>query len=330
MKKPIIGITIGDPAGIGPEVTLKALLNQKIHNLCHPLVIGDSRIIASYLPSFRKISSITQAQFLYPIIDVLDLKNISPTQINLGKPTRRSTKAAFDYIKTAVKLALEKKIDALVTAPISKKGLFLSGLKWPGHTQMLKDLTKSKQVAMVFISPSFKIALLTTHIPLKEVPINVKKAEIVSLVKMIYKYSFLFNLSEPKIGIAALNPHAGEDGFLGDEEEEIVKAIKILQKEKINVSGPYPADTVFVKAKNKEIDFVIAMYHDQAMIPVKLLEWEKAVNVSLGLPFMRTSPAHGTAYDIAGKNKANPESMIEAIKLAAKLTRNKERWNDRQ
>jgi 4-hydroxythreonine-4-phosphate dehydrogenase len=224
------------------------------------------------------------------------------------------------YIRRAVEIVINKQVDAIVTAPISKESLKMAGFKWPGHTEMLASLTKTKDYAMMLIGEPLTVILVTIHTALKKVPGLITRQKILKTIRLAKKACNMLGIKNPIIAVAGLNPHAGEAGIFGDEEiKKIIPAVKEAVKEGIPVSGPYPPDTVFHKAYKGDIDIVVCMYHDQGLIPLKMIAFDKGVNVTVGLPFIRTSPDHGTAYDIAWKGIANPSSMIEAIKLAARL-----------
>ncbi len=325
--KGIIGITIGDPAGIGPEVSLKAISDLEIQSICTPMLIGDGELL-------QKVAKQIGRPELYRFEDfnegwkeskgkfaLLNIKG-SAQGIPLGKPSSQGGEAASEYIKAGVKLASEKKIDALVTAPISKASLNLCGFKFSGHTEFLASLSNAKDVAMMFYSDSLKIALLTTHLSLRKAIDEVKKEKIIAKLKLVSKgFERLFQ-KKPRIAICGLNPHAGEGGLFGKEEKrEIIPAIQALRKRSLSVAGPFPADTIFLRAlKRNEFDLIFCLYHDQGLTAIKSLNI-KAVNITLGLPFIRTSPDHGTAFDIAGRNLADPSGMIKAIQIATKLAK---------
>lgn len=314
---PIIGITLGDVAGVGPEVVLKAINCPKITQLCEPLIIGDYLILKKCAKAM-KLSIPSKC-------NILDLQLFrSEKEIpSWGTVRKKSGVAAVEYIKKAVSLALEKKIDAIVTAPISKKAIQLAGFKYPGHTEFIARLTHTKEYAMMFVADKLKVILVTTHIELKKVAKVITLKKVYTAIKLAKIGGELFKIKNPKIAVLGLNPHAGENGLLGSEEKKkIAPAIELAKKEKINVFGPISADIAFWQAINRNFDIVIAMYHDQGLIPIKTLAFEKTVNITIGLPIIRTSPAHGTAFDIAGKGIANPSSMIEAIKIAVQLVKN--------
>jgi 4-phospho-D-threonate 3-dehydrogenase / 4-phospho-D-erythronate 3-dehydrogenase len=289
MALPVIAITAGDPGGIGPEIARKAASSPRVTACCRPVVYGAWRDEA--LAAFEK-----------------------------GKPTREGGQAAYDAIATAVGDALEKKVDAIATGPVSKEGLALAGHPWKGHTDLLAHLTGATRVAMMFWSPRLRVVLATVHVALGDVPKTLTAARLRDAVELSHQEMPRFGVPQARIAVAALNPHAGEGGLMGNEEEAVMRpAIAALRSEGIDVTGPFPADTLFVRAARGEFDVIVAAYHDQGLIPVKLLGFGSAVNVTLGLPIIRTSVDHGTAYDIAGKNEADEGSLIEAVLLAARL-----------
>jgi 4-hydroxythreonine-4-phosphate dehydrogenase len=320
-----IGITMGDPAGIGPEVALKAISDLEVQSACTPVLIGEKKLLQKVAREIGKSENLSFDDFHdhwreRPGKNALFQVDGSAEGITPGEVSRQGGEAAAKYIRAGVELAQEKKIEALVTAPISKASLNLSGLTFSGHTEYLASLTGSGEVAMMFYSESLKVALLTTHLPLRKAIEEVKKEKIVLKVELVSKeYEKLFK-EKPKIALCGLNPHSGEMSLFGKEEKrEIFPAMESLRKQKVDVSGPFPADTIFSRAlKKKEFDLIFCLYHDQGLIAMKSLNL-KSVNITLGLPFVRTSPDHGTAFDIAGKNLADPSGMIQAIQVAAKL-----------
>jgi 4-hydroxythreonine-4-phosphate dehydrogenase len=322
MKK--IVITMGEPGGIGPEVIVKALYQAEIRNVCDPVVIGDASVMqeavrAAGLPvKIRTISDIPEPGTGTGYIDVIDIR--SRLQGRKGVPSRSAGTAVIKYIRKAVELALADKADAIVTAPISKESLSMAGSKWPGHTELLADLTATKDFAMMFASERLRVILGTIHIPLKDVPKKISEKLVLGIIRLAERGALMLGIKRPRIAVAGLNPHAGESGIMGTEESKaIVPAISRAVKEKIDATGPYPPDVVFHKALNDEFDIVVCMYHDQGLIPFKMLAFNTGVNVTVGLPLIRTSPDHGTAFDIAWNNMADPSSMIEAIKLATRI-----------
>lgn len=309
--KPKIGITMGDPNGIGPEVVLKAISDKEVTDMCEPIVYGSLEILQNAKEFFGSDEKLE-------VVDDFEFKkdNLKP-----GSVDKKAGQASLAFIEKAVKDALNKNIDAIVTAPISKESIHLAGSHYPGHTEMLKDLTCAENAVMLFEGSPFRVALVTIHVALSDVPLLITKEKVLNTIRICNKdLKEKFKISEPKIVVCGLNPHAGEAGAFGREEiEEIMPAIDSAIKEGIEVSGPLPADTLFHYASNGDWDLVIAMYHDQGLIPFKMLSFDTGVNVTLGLPIIRTSPDHGTAFDIAWKGVANPSSMIEAIRTATML-----------
>jgi len=313
-KKRRIAITMGDPAGVGPEIIVKAFAQEDIYKICNPLVIGDREVI-------KKVIKAIGMDFNPDNIEILNLNEIkNPEHILIGKPSEESGRASFSYIRKAVELYRLGIIEAIVTAPITKLSLRMAGLPWLGHTDMLAALTDTEDYAMAFYSEPLKVILATIHVPLKEVPHLIKKEKVIKTIFFAKKACDMLQIENPKIAICGLNPHAGEEGLMGREEiEEIIPAIKEARAFGINVSGPYPADSLFFRASKGEFDIVVGMYHDQALAPFKLLAFDRGVNFTVGLPFIRTSPDHGSGYDIAWQGKAEPTSLIEAIKLASRM-----------
>lgn len=313
-KKRRIAITMGDPAGVGPEIIVKAFAREDIYKICNPLVIGDRAVIKRVI----KTIGIDLDPDSIEILNLNEIKN--PEHLLIGKPSEEAGRASFSYIRKAVELHRLGIIEAVVTAPITKVSLRMAGLPWLGHTDMLAALTDTEDYAMAFYSESLKVILTTIHVPLKEVPHLIKKEKVIKTVFFAKKACDMLQIENPKIAICGLNPHAGEEGLIGREEiDEIIPAIKEVRAFGIDVSGPYPADSLFFRAGKGEFDMVVAMYHDQALAPFKLLAFDRGVNFTVGLPFIRTSPDHGTGYDIAWQGKAEPTSLIEAIKLAVRM-----------
>lgn len=315
---------MGEPGGVGPEVIVKALASSKIKNYCAPVVVGNSGVMENAvkltgLPlKVKAISGLPGSRPAVGIIEVLDVK--APSSFKKNVPSKNAGKAVVSYIKKAVELALNGEVSAIVTAPISKESLKMAGHTWPGHTELLAELTKTKDFAMMFASDKLKLILCTIHVPLKDVPKKINERLVLKTIRLAEKGCGMLGIKNPRIAVAGLNPHAGESGVMGEEELKfIIPAINLAKKEAIDVSGPYPPDVVFHKAYKRDFDMVVCMYHDQGLIPFKMLAFDTGVNITVGLPVIRTSPDHGTAFDIAWKNKANPSSMIEAIKLATML-----------
>ncbi|MEA3493611.1 MAG: 4-hydroxythreonine-4-phosphate dehydrogenase PdxA [Candidatus Margulisiibacteriota bacterium] len=323
MYKPVVGVTMGDPAGIGPEICAKALTDNEIQVIANCVVIGDKKamrqgIKVSKIPNIEinPIKKISEAKFQRGIIDVLNLKNVGAS-LKLGQVSKAAGKASVEYIEKAIRLAKDGKIDAITTGPINKESIHKAGYKFQGHTEILATRTGAKDYAMMFISDSLWIMLVTTHLPLKEVSKHIDKQKIVKRIKLAHETLLKLRGKKPKIGVAGLNPHAGEAGIFGDEEIKIIKpAVDAAKKLGINVKGPISPDAIFYLANIGMFDIVIAMYHDQGLIPLKLLSFNHSVNVTVGLPIIRTSVDHGTGFDIAGKGWAKPQSLIEAIKVA--------------
>lgn len=307
-----VGITIGDPSGVGPEITAKAV--KKLKGLAYFVIIGD-RWVFNRLR--YKIPNAKDLEFI-------DLKNIDHKSFSFGKVRSEYGKASIEYLDKALELIRKKKIDCLVTAPICKESINKAGFHFSGHTEYLTQKTKTKHFLMLLFNKHIKIGLVTRHLPIAEVSSRITTKAICETVALAYQgMRKMFSISHPRIVVAGVNPHASDNGLIGKEENRVIKpALKRLKNLKNCVSGPLSADVAIHLAYSKKYDCVIAMYHDQALIPLKLLGEDKGVNMTLGLPFVRTSPLHGTAFDIAGKNIAKADSLIEAIKLAVKCTIN--------
>lgn len=319
-------ITMGDPGGVGPEIIVKALGAPGVRKSCIPIVIGDISVMSRALRllkgprKLREIASPDEVEKNGRSINIVNIHDSGLTPTSCNKPTAAHGEACVRYLKKALDFLMRGKADGMVTAPISKESLKMARFSWPGHTEMLAELSRTKQFAMMLVGGPLRVILVTIHTALKDVPDLITRQRIFSVIQLAKKACDLLNIRSPRIGVAGLNPHAGEAGIFGREEiTQIAPAIRQAQRNGIPVSGPYPPDTIFHKAYRGEIDIVVCMYHDQGLIPLKMIAFEKGVNVTVGLPFIRTSPDHGTAYDIAWKGKADPSSMIEAIKLAAKL-----------
>jgi len=328
---PKIVITMGDSAGVGPEVIVKALSLADTYKICQPVVIGDAKVLKSVLEfskgicakgelQLNPIKDIEKARFNYGVIDVLDLDNIDMDRLKIGRVDAMCGKATFEYIKKGIEIVQSGRAKGMVTAPLCKKSMEEAGFSYPGHTELLAELTRTRDFAMMLVGGNLRVVLVTRHLPLKEVASSLSKEKILLAIRLGVEATKAFGIDSPRVGVCALNPHGGEWGVLGKEEiETIIPAIEEARKEGIVVDGPLPSDKTFYDTAGGRYDLGIAMYHDQGQVPVKLLSYTKSVNVTLGLPFVRTSPCHGTGFDIAGQNKANPQSFIEAIKLAVKL-----------
>jgi len=329
-EQPVIGITMGDPAGIGPEIIVKALADPNIRRAAKFIIFGMNEQLC-YAADTAEIEPFwgrhqhekISREYPYKVV-VADYDEYSvPSWVK--SPSKAAGEASIRFCLDAVDAARAGLIDAVVTAPISKTSWKLAGAEWPGHTEMLAACCKSKRKVMMFVAGPLKLALATIHEALFEVrhkfTIGCVFEPIDLLNDALKEY---FGLDNPRIGVAALNPHAGEEGQFGDEEQRIITpAILLAQNQGINCLGPYPADTLFLRAVHGEFDGVVAMYHDQGMIPVKLLNFGKAVNITIGIPIIRTSPAHGTAFDITGQNIADPAGMKSAITTAIKMAKTK-------
>jgi 4-hydroxythreonine-4-phosphate dehydrogenase len=319
MKK--LAITAGDPGGIGPEVVVKAV--PVVSHECLPVIIGNSAVIEEALSlsgvalRIREVQDVGEA---FPAPGTLwCIDPDSGSAFRKGMTAAENGVAAVGCIRKGAALAVEKKVDALVTAPISKEALNLAGFRWPGHTEMLGEFTGTREYAMMLVGGPLKVILVTIHTSLRNVPGLITKENVLRTIRLAKKASDMLGIERPRIAVAGLNPHAGESGILGTEErEEIAPAVEAAKEEGITAEGPYPPDIIFHKAYNGNVDIVVCMYHDQGLIPLKMIAFEKGVNVTVGLP-IRTSPDHGTAYDIAWKGIADPSSMIEAIRLAIRL-----------
>lgn len=319
-----LAITMGDPGGIGPEIIVRAVMSSEVRGCCMPVVIGDRiameealRLVNQSL-KLRTIETPEEASPAPEVIELVDLHLLR--DFERGKATPEGGKACAGYIRKAVELGLAKKVDGIVTAPISKEALKMAGMKWPGHTEMLAELTQTDNFAMMLTGGPLRVILVTIHTSIRSMPGMITKDKVLKTIRLAKKACDAMGIERPRIGVAGLNPHAGEAGIFGREEiEEIIPAVKEASKEGIHAVGPLPPDTIFNKAYKGEFDVVVCMYHDQGLIPLKMIAFETGVNVTIGLPLIRTSPDHGTAYDIAWKGLANPSSMIEAIKLAARL-----------
>lgn len=324
--RPPIGITMGDAAGIGPEVIVKSLKEADIYQLCLPVVIGSREVMRWAAQQFwpqtktRAIGSVNEARGQPGTIDVLDIPNLKIEDIAIGQVCAASGKAAMEYVIESTRLAQEGAIKAIVTAPLNKEAARLAGYPDLGHMELFARLTGTKQLATMLVAGPLRVVHLTTHKSLREACQLVTRELVLDRLRLIHQCFQNWGVAHPRIGVAALNPHAGEGGLLGDEElNQIMPAIKAARQLAINAQGPVPADIIFTQAINGAFDVVLAMYHDQGHIPIKTFSFEKSVSVALGLPFTRTSVDHGTALDIAGKGVARPDSLIEAIKVAVQL-----------
>lgn len=339
--KPIIGISMGDPSSIGPEVTMKAMNTNDVLDICRPVVVGDADVLAKIVEligldvKINRISEISEAQFKKGIVDVYDLKNVDVATHKMGEVSAVSGQAAFENVTTVIDLAMSKKIDATVTGPIHKESINLAGHKFSGHTEIYAEYTNTKKYAMLLVEEDLRVIHVSTHVSLRQACDLVKKERILECIELIDGACKRIGIKEPRIGVAGLNPHSSDGGLFGDEEEkEILPAINEALAKGYNVEGPIPSDTLFPKAIGGVYDGCVVMYHDQGHIPFKVVgfNWDKSaqkmksvrgVNITLGLPIIRTSVDHGTAMEIAGQNIASPDAMILAIEYAVKLDKTK-------
>lgn len=330
-RKPIVAITMGDPAGIGPEVVRKALADPHIKRVCHTIILGDWGVLERTVKGKSKSGFVCwqPGQGLLPLLEsryagvVCSLSSLSRRESSPGRPTKAGGYAAYRYIVVAAKLALSGVVDAMATAPISKSILQDAGYNYPGHTELLAELTRTPECRMMLIGKKLRVVLVTGHIAFTKVASNLSRDGIGTTLELAHRsLRDFFGIQRPRIAVAGLNPHGGEKGIFGDEEKEVIApAIQAAKRKGIQAWGPFPADSLFYQAARGDYDAVVCMYHDQGLIPLKLHHFFGGVALTLGPPFVRTSVDHGTAYDIAGKGKADESSMKEAILLAARLAR---------
>ena len=329
MTLPIIGITMGDPTGIGPEIIVKALSTEEPFRACRPVVFGDREALSraiqvQNLPTtLEAIDQIPRDGYLPQKIFFFPLSRLDVGSLRFGQPDRACGEAMVRYIEEAVKRARNRELDAITTCPINKKAMNEAGYSFPGHTELLAHLVGAPSVAMMFLGPKWRVVLVTTHLPLKDVSGWISRDRILTILQLtdegMKKY---FEIPHPKLAVLGLNPHCGEGGLLGEEEErEILPAIAEAKLLGMDVEGPFPADSFFNISGRYAFDAVVSMYHDQGLIPIKMVDFKEAVNFTLGLPFIRTSVDHGTAYDIAGKGVADPTNLVKAILTAANLSK---------
>lgn len=324
--KPILGITMGDAAGVGPEVIVKALADEKLYESSRPVVFGDKKIMERAVKIVgstlvcRSIENPEAGGLEYGTIDIVDLDNL-PADLPFAKLDARAGKAAYEYIEAAVKYAMKQQVHAIVTAPLNKEALHMGGCPYPGHTEILGALMGQKDYSMMLVSEPLKVIHVSTHVSLRDACDLVKKERVLKVIELADETVKLMGIKKPHIAVAGLNPHSGEHGMFGTEDdEEILPAVKMAVEKGIDVQGPIPPDSVFHRAAIKrEFDIVVVMYHDQGHIPLKVLGFETGVNVTVGLPCIRTSVDHGTAFPVAGQGIADSRSMTEALNLGAQM-----------
>lgn len=327
MTRPAIALTMGDPAGVGPEICLKALADPRVIEVCTPAIIGSAAVLARVsdqlglpMPAHMLSPGDIGGRFDAPGPAIIDLANITPDQFSPGEIRAACGKAAAEYITFAAEGAMAGAFDAITTAPISKKAMNEAGVVFPGHTEMLASITNSGPPVMMLHSPRVTVALVTTHIALRDVPATLDRGGIVHVVRQTHDAMSRILGREPRIAVLALNCHGGEDGLFGDEERSvIVPAIENCRAEGFDIAGPLPPDSSFSEAALERYDAHVCMYHDQGLTPFKALSFKEGVNVTLGISIIRTSVGHGTAFDIAWQGKADPSSLIAALKLAVKM-----------
>jgi 4-hydroxythreonine-4-phosphate dehydrogenase len=326
--KPAIAITMGDPCGIGPEVVVKAMADPIVYATCRPLVVGnvyamEQAVALTGLPlKIKEVDETTVAGTEPGVIEVVDIHNLNPEDITVGEISPTCGKAAMEWVTKAGQLALAGVVDALATAPLNKEAASLAGYKSIGHMELLQELSKSELVATMLMAKNLRVVHLSTHRSLSRACELVKKDRILEYLQLTHDSFVSYGFVSPRIGTAALNPHGSDGGLMGDEEaDEILPAVEAAKALGINAIGPVPADIIFHQAIQNQYDVVLCMYHDQGHIPVKVYGFEESITANLGLPFIRTSVDHGTAFDIAGKGVAFHESMLESIRLAVSLAR---------
>jgi 4-hydroxythreonine-4-phosphate dehydrogenase len=338
-KRPVLGISVGDPGGIGPEIAIKALAQEHIYEIARPVVVCDFRVMEDVMKFvdvnlvLHRIDDVSRARFETGTLDILDLKNMPPEHLRYKTVTPEQGRASFEYVAKVIELALKNEIDGTVTGPINKAAIHAAGYNYAGHTEIYAEMTGTRDYAMMLTHGDFRVTHVSTHVSLRQACDLVKKDRIVRVIDLTFDALKRFGKIRPAIGVAGLNPHCGENGMFGHEDrDEILPAVEYAVGQGKNVEGPIPADTVFSKMRGGMYDAVVVMYHDQGHIPMKLLGFEydqktglwggmSGVNVTLGLPIVRTSVDHGTALGKAGEGRANPQSMIEAVGLATLLSK---------
>jgi 4-hydroxythreonine-4-phosphate dehydrogenase len=333
-KQPVIGITMGDPSGIGPEIITKLFIEDNMLTFCNPMIIGDANVLSKYAGSalaIREIASPDEAEYRPGTMDVMKISSLDKKDYLPGKPTLEGGAAMVEYILSAVDMCLKGQIAAMVTCPLNKALMNKAGYSYQGHTQLISHLTDTDDYVMMLAGDKLRVTLVTIHCALREVPRMINRENILKTISITASaLNKDFGIKNPRIAVTSLNPHAGEEGLFGEEEELIIRpAVRLAIEEGYNVSGPLPADTLYHRAVSGSFDAVVNMYHDQGLIPLKLLHFSDGVNITLGLPIIRTSVDHGTAYDIAGKGVADHRSLKAAVIMAAEMAGNRLKYSER-
>jgi 4-hydroxythreonine-4-phosphate dehydrogenase len=332
VPRPLLAVTLGDPAGIGPEIAVKALRRPEASAGARLLLIGDARIVqraAGWVggppPALDIVQQPSAGRYEPGTITLLDLANAPPADCPIGRVSAPAGRAAVSYVFRACDLALAGAVDAVVTGPLNKAAINLAGYHYAGHTELLAERTGAKKVSMLLVGPSLRVVHVSTHVPLEEAIRRATAARVGEVIDLAFHSCRALGIEHPRIAVAGLNPHAGEGGLFGDQEaREIAPACRAARGRGLNVSDPQPPDTVFLRATQGAYDIVVAMYHDQGHIPMKLLAFDDGVNVSIGLPIIRTSVDHGTAFDIAGTGQARETSLLAAIEVARQMVESKD------
>ena len=325
-RRPLLAVTMGDPAGTGPEIITKALADAEVRSACRPLVVGDAVVMRDALGitkvpgQVRAIADVSEATFDRRLIEVLDLHNVDASRLARGRVSAMAGKAAYEYVKRATELALAGQVGGIVTSAINKEALNAAGYRYDGHTGLLAELCGTRDVTMMLVAGGLRVAHVSTHVSLREALERVRPERIVKVLRLLQEGLERLGIARPRLAVAGLNPHAGEGGLFGDEEiHYIVPAIEEARRQGIEASGPFPGDTVFFRTLHGEFDGAVAMYHDQGHVAAKMLGIWLGVNVTLGLPIVRTSVEHGTNFDMAGTGASDPRSLIGALKLASRM-----------
>lgn len=333
LKRPLIGITMGDPVGVGPEIALRAFQDPAIFAACRPFLIGDLQVLSSADQQIksglriREINHPDQAIDSPGVMNLIGQSHLDSAKAMPGSPTPETGKAMVAYVMTAIDMALNRQIQGFATGPINKAAMRLAGFSFKGHTELLSERTGTDHVVMMMAGDKLRVSLVTTHEPIKNVPDILTEENVFRTIAITHQALVdRFGIPAPRLAVAGLNPHAGEAGIMGTEDDRIIApAVDRSRKGGYDADGPFPPDTVFYLAVKENWDAVICMYHDQGLIPFKMLHFDDGVNTTLGLPIIRTSVDHGTAYNIAGTGRAKPGSLIAAIKMAAKQAANQNR-----